>query len=243
MIAGLGTINVPKSCDLLAERLQQEIQSGVYAHGSALPTERDLVSVTGLSRGSVREALRILEAQGLVVTRPGRYGGSVVSRPSDALLAGHISAYARGRSVPLRALVEARQALEPTVAALAAKNRTDEDLATLRAISARLDEAAKDDVARFLEENASWHTALAAATHNDLLRAFTSSIGGLMFEASKIENFASDDVRRLVTHAHRRILEAIEAKDADTARARAERDVQAYARHLESALKAAGRKL
>jgi DNA-binding GntR family transcriptional regulator len=64
-----------------------------------------------------------------------------------------------------------------------------------------------------------------------------------MFEASKIENFASDDVRRLVTHAHRRILEAIEAKDADTARARAERDVQAYARHLESALKAAGRKL
>ena len=242
MLDGLGVINVPKSCDVLAERLQQEILSGVYAPGSALPTERDLVSVTGLSRGSVREALRILEAQGLVVTRPGRYGGSVVSRPSDAMLAGHINAYARGRSVPLRALVEARQALEPTVAALAAKNRTDEDLATLRAISARLDDAAKNDVPRFLEENANWHAALASATHNDLLRAFTASIAGLMYEASKIENFASDDVRKLVTHAHRRILEAIEAKDADIAEQRAERDVQAYARHLEAALKAASKK-
>ena len=243
MLDGLGVINVPKSCDVLAERLQQEILSGVYAHGSALPTERDLVSVTGLSRGSVREALRILEAQGLVVTRPGRYGGSVVSRPSDAMLAGHISAYARGRSVPLRALVEARLALEPTVAALAAKNRTEEDLHALRSISAQLDEAAKSDVPRFLEENANWHAALASATHNDLLRAFTASIAGLMDEASRIENFASDAVRKLVTHAHRRILEAIEAKDALIAEQRAERDVQAYARHLEAALKAAGKKL
>jgi DNA-binding FadR family transcriptional regulator len=243
MLEGLGLINVPKSCDVLAERLQQEILSGVYPPGSALPTERDLVAVTGLSRGSVREALRILEAQGLVVTRPGRYGGSVVSRPSDAMLAGHISFYAKGRSVSLTALVEAREALEPMVAALAAKHRTAQDLAALRAISARLDDAALTDVPSFLEENARWHAALAAATHNDLLRAFTASIAGLMFEASRIENFASENVRKLVTHAHRRILEAIEAKDAETARKRAERDVQAYARHLEAALKAAGKKL
>ena len=55
-------------------------------------------------------------------------------------------------------------------------------------------------------------------------------------------NASDDDVRKLVTHAHRRILEAIEAKDADIAEQRAERDVQAYARHLEAALKAASKK-
>lgn len=232
----LGLINVPKSCDVLAERLQRQILSGTYAPGAALPTERDLVTTTGLSRGSVREALRILEAQGLVRTRPGRYGGSVVSKPSDAQLAGQIELFAKGRSVPLHALVAARQALEPMVAYLAARHRSAEDLQTLATISTRLDDAAEDDVAGFLEHNASWHTALAAASHNDLLRAFTASISGLMLEASRIENFASADVRKLVTQAHRRILQAIEAQDAEAARRRTERDIQAYAQHLEAAL-------
>ena len=243
MLEGLGLIKVPKSCDVLADRLQQQILSGSYPAGPALPTERELVSGTGLSRGSVREALRILEAQGLVQTRAGRYGGSLVSRPTDALLASHINLFAKGRSVELRALVEARQALEPMVAYLAARNRTAADLAMLTLISTQLDEAALDDVPRFLKENANWHSALAAASHNDLLRAFTASISGLMLEASRIENFASGDVRRLVTQAHRRILQATEVQDADAARRRAERDVQAYARHLEAAVTAAGQQI
>ncbi len=235
----LGQINVPKSRDVLAQRLQAHILSGAYGPGMALPTERDLVNTTGLSRGSVREALRILEAQGLVCTRPGRYGGSVVSQPSDAQLVGQIELFAKGRAVPLHALVEARQALEPMVAYLAARHRTAQDLELLAAISARLDDSAQADVAGFLEHNASWHTALAAASHNDLLRAFTASISGLMLEASRIEHFASADVRKLVPQAHRRILQAIEAQDAEAARRRAERDIQAYAQHLEAALQAA----
>lgn len=74
-----------------------------------------------------------------------------------------------------------------------------------------------------------------------MLRAFTASISGLMLEASRIENFASDDVRKLVTQAHRRILLAIELQDGDAARRRAERDVRAYALHLEAAATAAGK--
>ena len=243
MLQSLGAINVPKSCDVLAARLQQEILSGIYPAGAGLPTERELVLATGLSRGSVREALRILEAQGLVRTRAGRYGGSVVSRPTDALLASHINLFAKGRGVSLSSLVQARQALEPMVAYLAARNRSAQDLAALRRVSALLDEASVDDVPRFLEENANWHTALAEASHNDLLRAFIASISGLMMEASRIENFASDDVRRLVTQSHRRILQAIVAQDADAARRRAERDVQAYAKHLEVVVAAAGGKM
>ncbi len=237
MLDQLGSINVPKSCDVLAERLQQQILGGTYAPGAALPTERELVTTTGLGRGSVREALRILEAQGLVRTRAGRYGGSVVARPTDALLATHINLFAKGNSVSLRALVEARQALEPMVAYLAARNRTAEDLAALKAISKRIDQAAIDDVPLFLQENVQWHSALAAASHNDLLRAFTASISAQMFEASRLDKFASPDVRGLVTHAHRRILQAIEAQDADAARSRAERDLQAYAVLLEAAVR------
>lgn len=237
--AGIGPINVPKSCDVLADRLHKQIVDGVYPPGAPLPPERELVSSTGLSRGSVREALRMLEARGLVRTKPGRYGGSVVAEPSDEFLGSHIHDFAKVHGMPLQALVEARQALEPTIAVLAAKHRTDEDLAELKAISARLDTAVVDsDMPRFLEENANWHSALAVASHNDLLRAFTASISTLMLEVSRFENFASNDVRQLVSTTHRRILQAIETQDADAARRRSERDIAAYAAHLAAAIQA-----
>ena len=239
LLEGLGRIKVPKSSDVLAERLKQEILGDGYNLGAALPTERELVSTTGLSRGSVREALRILEAQGLVNTRAGRYGGTTVSQPTADHLAGHINLYVKGRSVSLRALVEVRLALEPMVAALAAERRTDADLANLHAIAERIEWASDNDLSAFLEENVNWHEAIAAASHNDLLHAFASSVSGLMFEASQIKEFASAEVRQRVRYAHARILEAIEAGDADLARRRVERDVQAYATILEAVLAAA----
>ena len=239
MLEGLGRIKVPKSSDVLAERLKQEILGDGYNLGSALPSERELVSTTGLSRGSVREALRILEAQGLVNTRAGRYGGTTVSQPTAVQLAGHVNLYAKGRSIPLRSLVEVRLALEPMVGALAAERRTEADLANLHAISERIDWAADNDLSAFLEENVNWHDAIAAASHNDLLHAFATSVSGLMFEASQIKAFASAEVRERVRHAHARILEAIEAGDAELARRRVERDVQAYAAILEATLAAA----
>jgi DNA-binding FadR family transcriptional regulator len=235
----LDRIKVPKSSDMLAEKLQEQILSGAYPPGSSLPTERELVFETGLSRGSIREGLRILETQGLVNTRAGRYGGAVVSQPSDALLANHISVFARGRSISLRSLVEVRQALAPMIAYLAAQNRTEQDLAELKRISAVLEAAAPADLNTFLEENANWHTALASASHNELLFALAASIFPLMVEASRIENFASKEVRGRAVIAHQRILQAIEDRDAETARRRAERDVQAYATYLEAALASA----
>ena len=236
MWEGLGRIKVPKSSDVLAERLKKEILSDAYQPGAPLPTERELVSTTGLSRGSVREALRILEAQGLVNTRAGRYGGTTVSQPTDDQLAGHINLFAKGRSVPFNALVDVRLALEPMVAFFAAQRRTEDDLAILRKIADRLDNSAQSDVGVFLEENVKWHDALAAASHSDLLSALATSVGVLMFEVSKLENFATAEVRLRVTRAHRRILEAIEAGDAERARLRVERDLQAYAVALQEAL-------
>lgn len=239
MLEGLGQIKVLKSSDVLAEKLRQEILSDAYQPGVALPTERELVSATGLSRGSVREALRILEAQGLVHTRAGRYGGTTVSQPTTVHLASHINLYAKGRSLPLTALVEVRLALEPMVAALAAERRTEADLQNLRAIAERLERAAEHDVSAFLEENVVWHDAIAAASHNDLLHAFATSVSGLMFEASQLKEFAAADVRKRVCLAHAKIFEAIEAGDAELARKRVERDVRAYGVILEAAIAAA----
>ena len=73
---------VPKAPDVLAEHLRETILRGELAEGSPLPTERELGERSGLSRASVREALRILESEGLIQTRPGRNGGASVKQPT-----------------------------------------------------------------------------------------------------------------------------------------------------------------
>ena len=63
----------------------------------------------------------------------------------------------------------------------------------------------------YLAENVKWHCAIATASHNELLRAFMVAISSMVYKASAIENFATEDVRRVVIKAHRRILDAIVA--------------------------------
>lgn len=236
MLKAVGAVKLPKSREVLAERLRAEILHGSLPAGTRLPTERELATSTGLSRTSIREALRILEAEGLVHTRLGRYGNSIATRPSDAALGRYISLFAKGNNVSLQSLVEVRSALEPMVAQLAAANRTEEDIAKLREISGHLEKAAEEHVPEFPEWNARWHDALAAASHNELLRAFMSSIAGLMIEVSQIKFFSSTEIRLLVCRTHRKILEAVVSQDSEAARRRAERDVAAYARYLEAAV-------
>ena len=220
----LSPIQVPKTSDVLASELRKRILNGALQPGMSLPAERDLVAQTGLSRGSVREALRTLEAEHLVTTRPGRHGGSVARQPGDDLLAKYVGLFVQGRGVQLRALLQTRDAVEPTLAALAAANRSAEELQALVDVT-RAVEDAFDDVPLFLSENVKWHCSIAAASHNELLRAFMVAISNLVYQATSIDNFATDDIRKIVIEAHRRILDAIVAQDADAARRR-------MARHL-----------
>jgi len=76
---------------------------------------------TGLSRGSVREALRILQTEGLVETRPGRLGGSVACRPGDDALARYVGLFVQGRGISLISLLQTREAIGPVLASLAAR--------------------------------------------------------------------------------------------------------------------------
>jgi DNA-binding FadR family transcriptional regulator len=171
----LGPIHVPRSSEVLASQLRVHILDGSIADGAALPAERDLVVQTGLSRGSVREALRILHTEGLITTRPGRLGGSVARRPGDDALARYVGLFVQGRGISLMSLLQVREAIEPSIASLAAANRTEEDLAELTATTQRLEDAFAN-VPLYLAENVNWHVAVAAASHNELLKAFLTAI-------------------------------------------------------------------
>jgi DNA-binding FadR family transcriptional regulator len=222
----LARITVPKSYDVLADALRETILQGEMPEGARLPTERELVSQTGLSRGSVREALRKLEVEGLVRPRLGRLGGNIVCRPGNEAMAHFIRQFVRGRRLSLRTLQETRETIEPALARLAAERRTEEDVARLQALNQELANALADR-ARFATINIDWHNAVGAASRNDLLAAFLYSMSAGVVASTVLDEYDMPDLRREVVRVHGRIIDAIAAGDGDAAFRRMERHVKA----------------
>jgi len=224
----LGPMTVPKASDVLAEELRERILSGQFAEGMTLPSERDLGAQTRMSRATVREALRMLEVQGLLHIRAGRGGGAFVRQPAHDGVVRSVELFVRGRNVRLSALLETREAIEPTCAALAAARRTDDDLARLDAANGEID-AARHDLPAFLAANIHWHLAVAEASHNELLSAFMHSISRTLYASTENEEFVDDGVRDTAIKAHLSVTKAIRTGDAGDAARRMERHVHTYA--------------
>src|SRR5205085_5292609 len=120
------------SSDVIAQ-IRRAILSGQDRPGDRLPTEREMSQQFGVSRVTVRDALRALEANGLVRVKVGGQGGPYVSEPDIALLSDSIGTHLQLRGTTFQELAEARQALETTAAQLAAIRATAADLAALEA--------------------------------------------------------------------------------------------------------------
>src|ERR1700730_12439406 len=109
----LTPLQVPKASDVLADDLRERILRGDFPEGTALPPERELVNQTRMSRTTVREALRILEVQGLVRIKTGRAGGAYVSRPGQDSMADSVDLLIRARRIRIPAPPENREGMEP----------------------------------------------------------------------------------------------------------------------------------
>jgi len=115
----------------------------------------------------VREALRILEAEGLIETRPGRRGGSRVRRPPGDVLAHHLELFFWGRNSGLEDLHDVLKALEALAAQGAARRRSNADIRGLTEKTAAL-EASVHDADAYLAAHLQWHMAIVRASHNRL---------------------------------------------------------------------------
>jgi GntR family transcriptional regulator, transcriptional repressor for pyruvate dehydrogenase complex len=208
----LGPMTVPKASEVLANELRERILRGEFPQGTALPAERELVAQTRMSRTTVREALLTLEVQGLLSVRRGRAGGAFVQRPAHESVARSIGLLIQGRSIQLAALMECRELIEPGCAQLAAKHRTDADLARLAEPDAALWDSGTG-TSSFLEAHIDWHLAVAAAGHNELLSAFTTATSRAIFASADVQGFADENVRGSTVRAHRAITEAIRRQD------------------------------
>jgi len=220
-------MQVPKASAVLANDLRERILSGEFPEGTSLPPERDMVTQTQMSRTTVREALRILEVQGLVRIRTGRSGGAFVRRPGGDSVTDSVSLMIRGRQISLAALFDAREGIESACARLAAKYRTDADLERLAAANAAM--SMDGPLEDFLQANVDWHLAVAEASHNELLTGFMLALSRAIYTATDNQAFVDAEVRRTTILAHTRVTEAIRERDEDAALRRMTRHLHSYA--------------
>lgn len=223
----IAPIVVPKASDILASQLRQMIVSGRLGAGTFLPTERSLVTESGLSRTSVRDALRILESEGLISTKVGRSGGSVVTLPGRDSVARSVELFVRTHGIRLESLLECRVAVEPTLARLAARNHTDAQLAEMTALHERF-VGSVDDVKSYKSINLDWHLSVARASGNEPLIALMEAISRPISDAMDYQHVTTPELRAIAVKAHTVILQAIASRDEDAAFKRMERHVAGY---------------
>jgi len=223
----LTPMQVPKASDVLADDLRERILRGDFPVDTALPPERELVVQTRMSRTTVREALRILEVQGLVRIKTGRAGGAFVTRPGEQSVADSVGLVIRGSQIRMAALLETREAIEPVCAQLAAKYRTETDLKRLDDANEAI--AVDGSLADFLHANLDWHMGVAVASHNELLTGFMQALSQAIYASTDNQGFVDAEVRKTTVRAHRSITEAIRRQDPDAAVRRMSRHVHAYA--------------
>lgn len=148
--------------DQVAEQLRRLIASGEYKPGDRIPAERELAARLGVGRPAVREALRELRAQGLLVTGRGAQGTTVASLPSPSFSAPLAPLLGQGAE-RIMELMEVRSAIEIEAAGLAARRATLEDLHRLSILLTAPGDVISPD------EDVAFHAAIAEATHNPLI--------------------------------------------------------------------------
>ena len=167
--------------DQVRKHLKQAILDGQFAQGDRLPSEQQLAEMFQVSKVTAREALREMETEGIIEKRRGIYGGSFVARPGSKRMGKAVINYCRFGGLSLEDLVQFRAILEPALVELAAQNRTDEDLAALRANIQEVERAVNggnQNQPAAIE----FHRLVADACHNQLISAVMEALVQVFLE-------------------------------------------------------------
>ncbi|MEU5164544.1 FadR/GntR family transcriptional regulator [Streptomyces sp. NPDC020875] len=200
--------------DQVIAQLRNQITSGEWPVGSRIPTEPELVEELGVARNTVREAVRALAHNGLLDIRQG--SGTYVVATSE--LAG-VMRRRFADSTP-RHVAEVRSALESTAARLAAERRTERDLAQLDTLLERREEAWRaGDAGRFVAADLTFHLAVVAAAHNDVLGELYADLGDVVRD--RLADHVGPELRPERHMDHAALVAAIRAGDGDAAAAEA----------------------
>lgn len=191
--------------ELAVDRMRDLIRQERWSVGQRLPTEPELASELGISRNTVREAMRVLAFAGLVEVRQG--DGSYLRALQDPLLA--VQAMAACSVEHAR---ETRHILEAEAIGLAAQRRTEDDLLSLRAALAQSAAHYQGDIHAYVQRDLVFHQRLVDAAHNpalsELYRYFSAVVA-----AALQHNLSTTPRCQAVFELHGQILDAIERRD------------------------------
>ncbi|MEU8661115.1 FadR/GntR family transcriptional regulator [Actinoplanes philippinensis] len=207
----------PPAYQQLADELRAEITSGRLQPGERLPPEPELCVKIGVSRSTVREALRLLASQHLIVTTRGVTGGSFVAHPDAEQLADGLSTgfalLTHSAAIGLADLLELRRALEIPAAGLAAVRREETHLTELRGT---LFDPDIDDFETMLTAHSAFHRAMAKASGNPLFEL----VGRPIYQVTYGEEVIGSLPEGYWAHIdaeHRTMLDCLAARDAEGA--------------------------
>lgn len=212
---------------MVAAELREEILSGAIPDGGTLPKQEDLLARFGVSFPPLREALRILETEGLITVHRGNVGGAEVHRPEAARTAYMFGLVLQGDQVPLEDVLEALRSFEPECAAACAR-RPDRATTVVPVLSANIEaaRAAVDDAPAYAGLARRFHVELVAGCGNatmslvvGVLEAlWTAHVADLrLSRPAQLGSFSERRTRLTSLREHQRLLSAIEKGDSRAA--------------------------
>jgi GntR family transcriptional regulator, transcriptional repressor for pyruvate dehydrogenase complex len=213
--AEFGTVVRDPLPEQIANRLVALISERQLRPGDRLPPERELAVTMGVSRASLREALRALSLIGVTEMRQG--AGNYVASLDSATLMRPLGLVLALSDAGFNELFEARKLVEPKLAALAAERATEAEIARLVECVEASAAGIGDDEA-FMRADLELHGIIAAASRNEILERVVGSLAGLGV-ASRMATTHLEGMQARVVRDHRRIAEAVAARDAAAASA------------------------
>ncbi|MGD9985554.1 FadR/GntR family transcriptional regulator [Pseudonocardia sp.] len=220
-----------KAAVAIAQRIVDDITEEKLSPGAKLAGERDMLLRFDAGRGTLRESLRFLEMNGVITLKAGPSGGPIVAAPDGHDLAGVLGLFLQMRQLPFKALISAREILEPELAASAAESgdgvRQAEITDSIEGMRAFL-----DDEQNFLAENDRFHAAVAAASENDLFALLITSLHTIT-DGMPLGVSYPPARRDAVLRAHEAVHDAIVGRDPEGARWAMRRHIREFHRYVE----------
>ena len=194
--------------DQIIDQIRDAVLSGQLKPGERVASEKELILQFGVSKATLREALRVLEAMGLIEIRKGTSGGAFVADVDMRTTLNSLINFLRFEKVSLKEITMFRYLIEPTVAGIAATRATDKDIFSLKKIIGRTVTKSENEVSKEI----GFHRYLARMVDNTLLNLIIDFVDNIL-SSLKTELRLGVDFYQGVRKSHRLILECMIQKD------------------------------
>lgn len=201
-------VNVDRASQVIVDQIKLLVRDGLLSPGDRLPSERELCQRFGVSRVTVREALRMLETTGLVSIRVGARGGAFLTTPSAEQLGAGLADLISLAPFTAMDVTEARMIVELGILPLVVARATDGDIEALETLVAE-GRRALSKSAYTVEMSATFHIRVAACTHNAAIEMLIQSFHGPLLMSLQEAHEAAPIMGRVGTDEHEQLVHAI----------------------------------